>query len=151
MSGLKLALIVASIVLLPGCSITQKGDSTPGAVTAPAAQQEKVDFQASFEIYTDGLKRNFTSPKYHNNSEDVFISAENPSIVNVKRADITWGDFFNTLPMKLTTDCLTTGDGEVLCNNQTKSLKFFINEIETPNFLNEKIKSGDKAQIIYGN
>ncbi|MEX2028115.1 MAG: hypothetical protein WD988_01270 [Candidatus Curtissbacteria bacterium] len=150
MGKFKLVLAVASIIILSGCSSTKLNSSS----TAPSPQvqvQEKVDFQASFEIYTDGLKRNFSNPKYHNKSEDVFITAEDPSIIHVKRSEIKWGDFFDTLPMKLEKECLTTGDGERLCNSQTKTLKFYVNNVENPNFLNEKIKSGDKARITYGN
>ena len=150
MRELKLVLIISSIVLLSGCSSAKKDSLEPTPTTNPQVQtEEKADYQASFEIYTDGLKRNFTSPKYHNQSPDVFITSDNPSIVNIKKKGITWDDFFKTLPMKLTKDCLTTGDGEVLCNSQTKTLKFYINDVENPDFLNEKIKSGDKARVSW--
>lgn len=151
MRVLKLVFVMVSIALLSGCSIAKKDGLEQPSTTSPQFQnEEKVDYQASFEIFTDGLTRNFSGPKYHNKSPDVLITAENPNIIYVKKGNITWGDFFNTLPMKLTNDCLTTGDGEVLCSNETKTLKFYINEKETPNFLNEKIKSGDKARVSYG-
>lgn len=151
MKLLKISLVlILTTILLAGCASNPKNpaQSTPGVNTQ---SEEKVAYQASFEIFTDGLKRNFSNAKYHNQSPDIFITAEAPNIVNVKKTNITWGDFFNTLPMKLTKDCLTTGDGEVLCGSQTKTLKFYVNDIQTPNFLNEKIKSGDKAKVIYGN
>ena len=65
------------------------------------ATSENVDFSASFAIYTNGIFRIFTAPMYHTLSADVFIEVSSPNIVNVKKSDITWGDFFKTLPMNL--------------------------------------------------
>lgn len=115
-------------------------------------QKNEIDqFHASFLIYTDGLKRNFSNPKYHNQSPTVYLTKENPGTIIVKKANTTWGDFFNTLPMKLEPDCLTTGDGEKLCTNNEKTLKFYINGQKSPNFVYEKINDGDRALISFGN
>jgi len=59
--------------------------------------------------------------------------------------------FFSTLPFKVKKECLTTGIGQVFCNTATENLRFFRNEQEEPNLLNEEIKPGDKILITYGN
>ena len=51
--------------------------------------------------------------------------------------------------MKLTYDCLITGDGETLCNGQGGTLKFYLNDSETPNLLEKEIKEGDKVLIKF--
>ncbi len=117
--------------------------------TSPAIQKENINVTASFTIITDSITRSFTNPKYHNQSADVYIQADNPSIVHVKKAGITWDDFFKTLPMKLSKDCLITGDGETLCEGQGKTLKFFLNDIETPDLLDKEIKQNDKILIKF--
>lgn len=120
--------------------------------SSPTVQKE-VDYKASFAIFTNGSLRDFTSSKYHNLSKDVFVTSENPSIVNVKKKGITWNDFFKTLPspMKLSKDCLITGTGEEFCTNKAQSLKFYLNGIKDDNLLSKTIRNGDKALITYGN
>lgn len=113
--------------------------------------KEKIaDYKASFAIFTNGTFRVFTVAMYHNLSEDVFIQADNPNIVHVKKNGITWNDFFKTLPFKLAKDCLTTGTGETFCNNGQASLKFYINGVKTDDLLEKEIKNGDRTLITYG-
>jgi len=108
------------------------------------------DKKASFAIFTNGTFRVFTASMYHNQSVDVFIKADNPNVVLVKKENLTWDDFFNTLPFKLTNECLTTGTGETFCTNEESSLKFYINGSENPNALNQIIDPGDKLLVSFG-
>lgn len=50
--------------------------------------------------------------------------------------------------MKLTKECLITGDGEKLCNTNG-TLTFYLNEIEDKDLLDREIKEGDKILIEY--
>ena len=86
---------------------------------------------------------------YHNLSSNVYISAADPSQVHVKRKGTTWADFFATLPMKLSKDCLVTGTKQTFCTNDSYKLKFFINDKENPNALDEEIKEGDIFKVLY--
>ena len=117
---------------------------------SPTKTEEKVDITASFEIYTNTTKRVFSASMYHNLSQDVYITADNPSIVHVKRAGITWHDFFATLPMQLSKECLVTGTKQTFCTGQEGSLRFYINDIENPNALDEIINEGDSLRVTYG-
>ena len=86
--------------------------STPSpALIAP----KNVDYKARFAIFTNGTKRVFTAPMYHNLSEDVYIEASDPSVVHVKKEGKTWMNFFLTLPFKLDKNCLTTVTNETFC------------------------------------
>lgn len=116
--------------------------------TAPPPISEEVDIRAKFTITTDKIIRNFSNPKYHNQSTDVFIQVDNPTVVYVKKSGITWSDFFKTLPMSLTKDCLTTGDGEKLCNDKGV-LKFYLNDLEDPDVLDKDIKHEDALKVTY--
>jgi len=111
---------------------------------------KSVDYEARFAIYTNGLKRVFTSSMYHNLSKDVYIEASDPSIIHVKKDGITWMDFFLTLPFKLDKNCLTTGTKETFCTSPNATLKFYLNGIRNDNLLMEKIKEGDWILISYG-
>ncbi len=98
---------------------------------------------------TDKITRSFTNPKYHNQSPDVYISSDDPTKVHVTKAGTTWDDFFKTLPMKLTKDCLITGDGETLCDGKDGTLKFYLNGVEDKDLLEREIKEGDRALIKF--
>lgn len=119
----------------------------------PSPQKQEVNppagGKASFTIITDNTTRSFKAEKYHNKSPNVYIESVDPSVVHVKKIGITWDDFFKTLPMTLTKDCLITGDGETLCNGKGGTLIFYLNDVETPNLLDKEIKDGDKALIKF--
>ena len=108
-----------------------------------------VEKTATFTIITDNIVRNFNASKYHNQSQDVFINADNPATVYVKKEGITWSDFFAALPMKLTKECLITGDGETLCDKKQGILKFYLNNKEDKDLLDKEIRQGDKALIQF--
>lgn len=111
----------------------------------------KVDYSAGFAIFTNGTFRVFTAAMYHNLSSDVYIQANNPNIVYVKKNDITWNDFFKTLPLKLTKDCLVTGTKQTFCTDSNGRLRFYINGKEDINALDKYIKNKDQLLVTYGN
>ena len=106
-------------------------------------------FSATFEITTNGTKRNFNNAMYFNLSNDVYINSLEPNKVHVKKPGTTWTEFFNTLPFKITKECLTTGTGQTFCTSDTQTLKFILNGVETPNVLDFEIGEGDKLEIIF--
>lgn len=122
---------------------------SPSPTSTAAPSSTPVKFSAEFKIITNGLVRNFSSSKYHNQSDDVYINASNPSKIVVESSGVTWSDFFNSLPMKLSKECLTTGDGETLCASESSSLKFYNNDAEVENLLDKEINPGDSILIEY--
>lgn len=113
--------------------------------------QDRVEYTASFAIFTNGIFRVFSAPMYHNRSKDVFIQADNPNIAHVKKAEITWNDFFKTLPIKLTKQCLTTGTKQTFCTNANDTLRFYLNGKRDQSALDKQIENGDKLLVSYGN
>ena len=139
--------IVAILIFSANSQTSPQIQST----SLPSSQpQQPVDFIASFKIITNGTTRVFTNSMYHNLSEDVYINSEDSNTVHVKKSGVTWDDFFKTLPMKLTKDCLTTGTGQTFCNSETRSLKFYIKEKLEPDALDLIINPGDVLLIDYG-
>lgn len=119
---------------------------------SPTPLNEKVDFKALFLIFTNGTKRIFTDSKYHNRSADIFITAENPEVLYIKKTGLTWGDFFKTLPapMKVEKTCLHTGTGQSFCNSDNQTLKFYVNRRLDTDALSKEIKKGDELLISFG-
>jgi len=140
--------ILISVLIVFNKTQTPK-TSVKTPTSTPFIQEEKVNIKASFTIVTGTITRSFKAEKYHNQSPHVYLEKADPTIVNVNKAGITWDDFFKTLPMKLTKDCLITGAGETLCVGANGNLKLYLNDVETPNFLDKEIKDGDKLLINF--
>lgn len=139
-----IALIIFGLYIF---SNTKTDNESPiKQTTAPS--ENNINFTASFAIFTNGTFRDFTDPKYHNQSSEIFMEKANVVIVN--KDGTTWGDFFKTLPMNLSKDCLITGTGQEFCSNESSRLRFFLNNKENPNALNKKISAGDKLLITFG-
>lgn len=112
-------------------------------------QNSPANFTATFEIYTLGTKRIFTQAMYHRQSEDVFLTNDDPSIVHVQKPNTTWTQFFDTLPFSLNKDCLVTGTGQKFCSNENAKLHFYLNGVESPDALDQIIKPDDHLKIEY--
>ncbi len=152
--------VVAILLFLSGIIFYSKKSTSPGiSKTQDALPLETsetptppiTNMKASFAIFTNGTFRVFTAPMYHNLSQEVYIDASNPNIVRVEKADITWDDFFSTLPFKVTHECLTTGTGETFCTGSNGELKFYINGKKTVNALDQIINDRDKLLVTFGN
>lgn len=111
----------------------------------------EVDYSAGFAIITNGTVRIFSAPMYHNLSDEVFIQADNPNVVHIKKTGVTWNDFFDTLPLKLTKECLITGTKQTFCTNTDTKLRFSLNGIENTNALDTQIEAGDQLLVTFGN
>lgn len=112
-------------------------------------KSQSTNYIASFAIYTNGTFRIFEDSRYHNLSEEIYIDSSNPNVIQIKKGNFTWSDFFKTLPMKIEKDCLTTGTGQLFCSNQSYKLQFFINGNQDPNALEKTIKPNDKLLVTY--
>ncbi len=123
--------------------------SKPQPIVELVSSPEPVDYTAEFAIYTNGTFRVFTSSMYHNLSTDVFISADNPNLIQVKKADTTWQEFFNTLPFKLDKDCLVTGTGQTFCTGEAGELIFTLNGAKDKDALDKVIQEEDKLVVSF--
>lgn len=147
---LSLLLVVATSVFLTSCQNNPGPDLKNQTSSPPSTASGNISqIKASFLIFTNGTKRDFSAGRYHNLNTDVFIDPASPTTVVVNRTGITWGDFFNTLPMKLTNECLTAGTGQEFCTNQTSSLSFYINGQKEDSALTKIINNEDKLLVTY--
>ena len=148
LAGILILVGITSIVFLN--KNRSEGTQEQPQPTISDSQDSTVGHRASFAIFTNGLKRSFTAAMYHNLSDAAYIQADNPNIVLVTKKGVTWGDFFDTLPFKLTQECLTTGTGQILCSDESSTLKFYLNGKRANDLLDKEIQDGDAALITYG-
>jgi hypothetical protein len=146
-----LLVVVGGVYFLTTSQLTPSEENLSTSTRPPAAVETKQfePFTATFEIHTNGTKRIFTDPRYHTLSEEVFITSENPAEIQVHKEGTTWADFFTTLPMQLSADCLVTGTGQTFCTSDSGTLRFYINDVEDANALTKEIASGDHLKVEY--
>lgn len=83
-------------------------------------------------------------------STEVYLEKDSPNTVFVKKKGATWDDFFKTLPMTLSKDCLVTGTKQSFCTDKQSSLKFYLNGARNDSLLEAEIKEGDRVLISFG-
>lgn len=113
-------------------------------------EQDEFRITAHFAIYTNGTFRVFTAPMYHHAASFAFLEEEDPNLIIVMAKGVTWRDFFATLPLSLSHECLVTGTNEEFCTNQEKSLLFYLNGERKEDVLDRQIQDGDQLLISYG-
>jgi len=126
-----------------------KKDKIMPEISIPNIKNTQQEYTARFEIYTNGVKRVFADSMYHNLSDDAYIQDPDPSIIHIKKQNLTWDGFFKTLPFTLSKDCLVTGTKQTFCKSETKSLKFLLNGNDTPNALDFTIMPNDFLEIRF--
>jgi hypothetical protein len=149
-SALGLCAALLGAFLLSACNTRPLSSSLKETTPAPIITEVFEPFTARFEITTNSTKRVFTDAKYHNQSLDVYIQPPDPSVVYVEMEGITWNDFFQTLPFSLTAECLVTGTKQTFCTNDSGTLRFYLNEVETLDALTKEIKANDFLKVEYG-
>ncbi len=148
---LAVIIIVSVYLVLFGNVDTPQTTKSSVVTDSSPTNEEFSDYTAAFLVVTNGLSRDFSASRYHNLSQSVYITSQNPQIVHVQKPNITWQDFFSTLPMGLSSSCLTTGTGQNFCDEQGGSLRFFLNGNEAPRALEAVIQPNDKLLVTFGN
>ncbi len=163
---MKAVVLMAVITILTGIvvvyyvnQINLFGNTTPtvseqvfeNSNTDSSMNNAQINKKAGFAIFTNGTFRIFSAKMYHNLNKNVFIESSNPNIIYIQKENITWDNFFKTLPFKLSNDCLTTGTGETYCDGKSGTLKFYLNGVLQPDTLNKVINQNDKLLVSFGN
>ena len=139
-------ILLGSLFVLKEVVKTEKPD-LPAAVEKVKKPIEK---KAYFLIFTNGTRRIFDDPKYHNQSEEIYLEAQAPNKLIVKKEGAKWKDLFATLPMELSKDCLMTGTGQRFCTGETGFLAFYVNGEKIDDMLEREINDGDKLLVSFG-
>jgi hypothetical protein len=142
--------IILALIFIVTLAILKNSDSTIQIISRTPSPTPFRDFQAAFAIVTNGTHRTFTASMYFNQSDLAYITEDNPNIIQVKAPNLTWQQFFDTLPLTLSPTCLTTGTHQTFCTNGTTTLRFFLNGTENPQSLQKIIQPKDRLLISYG-
>lgn len=115
-------------------------------------ENKPASYSARFFIFTNGTKRVFDASMYHNRSPEIFLESNDPSIIQIKKEEATWQDFFSTLPtpFRLTEKCLITGTNEEYCSGANGTLRFYLNKKRLDDPFNIQILDKDELLVSFG-
>jgi hypothetical protein len=120
---------------------------------------------ADFALFIRGQRFDFNQPQFvsakeNEKSELAHIHEPRFTVVHVHTSGTTWGEFLASLGFKLTdptlvgvedaATCLTTPDGQKLCNTATEKLRFIVNGVRVDGVQQSRITDLDRVLISYG-
>lgn len=111
---------------------------------------------ADFKVYVDGQALNFAKPEYYMKSSFIHVdnnpnSKEDSSgVLHMHATKVPLSIFFRSLGMNLTKDSLTLVGGQVLKNENGKTLKFYLDGKKVDELSEYTFQPLDKLLISYG-
>lgn len=105
---------------------------------------------ASILVKIYGDKFDFSHPQYQVRSSWIHFEGLDGNTIHRHSKGITLGYLFDTLDLKLSSECFVFVDGREFCTNQEDSLKFYINGIQAEDIRDYVISQGDRILISYG-
>jgi hypothetical protein len=109
---------------------------------------------SDFKVYLDGEEIDFAKREYMVRAPYVHVEGMNGDVIHVHATGVTIGDFFRTLGMKFSKDCFVLdkarNDKKKFCNEEGKTLKFYVNGEQNGLYGDYLIGDWDKILITYG-
>lgn len=117
--------------------------------------KEKDHHHADFKVYIDGKEPDFNQEKYFVKSKFIHIEndiqGDSGKALHMHASGVPLWIFFESIGMKFEKDCFTLDNNEKYCNDNKKTLRFYVNGNENNEFGDYVFKDNDKILIIYGN
>lgn len=146
---IKIGILLIVFGVLSGCNFLVDNTSPTSPDVFPAPLRD-VDHTASLTVVIDGIPFNLTKDIYINQSEKIFLDSKFPGIIRVKKAPLVWQDFFDSVPIDVSKNCLTLDIRSSYCRTESKELKMFLNRIRVDTLLDKPVTDGDQILLSYG-
>lgn len=124
---------------------------------APIVQtsEDKYHIHADFKVYVNGKAMDFTQSKYQSTEEKelneyIHLHDGNGDIIHVHKKGIRLGEFFDSLGIKFSSECLVLDTGESYCGSEDQLLKFYVNGKENNLYDKYEPQDLDRILIVYG-
>ena len=129
------------------------------AVPAGVGAVGSTHIHSDFKVYMDGQAINFLQKKYDDISPYIHLHVSvgerggegSGNLIHIEATNPPIGFFFETLGMKFNSTCFNLDTGEQYCNQEDKTLKFYVNGLVNNQFEKYIPKDLDKILISYGN
>ncbi len=110
---------------------------------------------ADFGVFVRGDKLDFNQEQFLSTedverSENVHVHAPRTNVAHVHREQTTWDEFFVSLGMEITDECLILADEQRLCESPIEPLRFVVNGVEVDTIRFQSLSDLDRVAIIFG-
>ena len=153
------ALLIAAVVVLAVLLVLNSGDDGPVTVvcepgTPGCELRQSVHWHADFALYIRGERFDFSDERFFSTTDEELsenVHLHEPFlVVHVHREGTTWREFFHSLGLELTDQCLTTPEGDTYCTSETERLSFIVNGVRVDGLAFQDITDIDRALISFG-
>ncbi|MBI2134237.1 hypothetical protein HYU11_06190 [Candidatus Woesearchaeota archaeon] len=111
-----------------------------------------VHLHADFKVVMNGTEISFSKKEYDERNAFVHLhlgQADGDKVIHLEAKRINLGHFFNTLGMKLTSNCFEA-DGKKWCGGNGKELMLFVNGTRNLELDDYEPRNNDRMLLIYG-
>lgn len=115
-----------------------------------------VHYHADFKVYIHGQVLDFAQDRFMSTEEHALsnfthLHDGDGEMIHKHMSGITLGDFFKSLGMEFTEDCLALDTGKRYCSEAENTLKMWVNGKANEEFGYYEFKDLDQILISYGN
>jgi hypothetical protein len=105
---------------------------------------------AAFLVMLDGNTLDFSQQKYQVKSPYIHVENGVGVLLHKHASQVPVGEFFRSVGMQVTDNCLLSDDGKSYCSMDGKKLRFFVNGTELPpQFVNSYILVENDRFLLY--
>jgi hypothetical protein len=140
--------IIAGVVAGIGYGVYSYAQNPPRTATFGALGSTHE--HASFRLFINNEVIDFSQPKYQVKSQYVHFENGDGNTIHKHATGVDIGFLFETLGIKLTSDCIILDTGIDYCNDGINTLKFFVNGVRNDMYNTYVLNDGDKILLSYG-
>lgn len=116
---------------------------------------DKTHEHADYKVFINNREISFSGDRYQSTtgkqlSESQHLHDNNGNNIHKHLTKNTIPNFFESLGIFITADCIQMDDGQKYCSDGTKTLKFFVNDKAKKDFMSYEFKDLDRILISYG-
>ena len=145
----KYGIVMLVIIALLYFIIISLGSSPTSKLREGLGAAGSQHVHTDFKVYLDSRAVDFSQPRYQVRAQHVHVEGGDGDVIHVHATGVKTGFFFSTLGMKFNQTCFVADRS--YCNNENKTLKFFVNEVHSDEWETYVLQSMDKILISYGN
>ena len=124
-------------------------------LNTPKPAHSEVHVHSDFLVYLDGKVYDFTADQYQTSAEqtlhqDIHLHDNEDEVIHRHNVGITLGEFFTSLGVQLSKDCIQTSTDKQFCSDDTNKLLLYINEEPTTDIASYVNQEEDQLLLYYG-
>jgi hypothetical protein len=121
----------------------------------PAMNPDPNHTHADFAVYIDGAKIDFSDPTYMSNETKhrhkyFHLHDEIGTLVHRHKPNLTLGEFFDSLGVKMAPPCMVLDSGKSVCDEGDKRWTMVVNAKDVPFDPQYVFQDTDKILLTYG-